>query len=100
MAKLFITISDVKRTIFLIHRRTVLKLQLKAYDYTKEEHKNKIIIIEVLLNFVEAELKRFHDDDLEHIERSMMEGYTEKEISSMYRYYMNKQKRKLNRWNK
>lgn len=100
MAKLFITISDVKRIIFLIHKRTILKLQLKAYDYTKEEHKSKIIILEVLLNFIEAELKRFHDDDIQHIDKSLMEGYTEKEISSMYRYYISKQKRKLNRWNK
>ena len=29
-----------------------------------------------------------------------MEGYTDKEISSMYKYYISKQKRKLNRWNK
>lgn len=100
MAKLFVTISDVKRIIFLIHRQTVLKLRIKSYDFTNQEHIPKLMELESLLNSIDSELKRFHDDDISNIERIMMEGYTDSEISGMYRSHMSRQKRKLNKWNK
>lgn len=99
MVKLIITMSDVKRIIFLIHRITALKLQIKALDINNKEHLPKLLKLEIYLNFSESELKNFHDDDIEHIEKTMMEGYTENEITSMYKYYFNKSKRKLKKLN-
>lgn len=98
MAKLLITISDVKRIIFLIHRITALKLQIKVLDINNKEHLQKLLRLEINLNFSESELKKFHDDDIEHIEKTLMEGYTENEITSMYTYYFNKAKRKLKKF--
>lgn len=100
MAKLLITISDVKRIIFLLHRITALKIQIKALDINNNEHFGKLLKLEITLNFTESELKKFHDDDIEHIEKTLKEGYTENEISSMYKYYFNKTKRKLKRLNR
>lgn len=100
MAKLFITVSDVRRIIFLLHRQTALKLQIKAYDPTNPEHLTKLIGLEALLSCVDAELKRFHDDDISNIERIMMEGYTESEISGIYRSHISRQRRKAKQFNK
>ena len=95
MVKLIITISDVKRIIFLIHRITALKLQIKALDINNKEHLSKLLKLEIYLNFSESELKKYHNDDIENIEKTLMEGYTENEITSMYKYYFNKSKRKF-----
>lgn len=95
MSKLLLTISDVKRIIFLIHKKTALLLKIKEYD----SNHPKQIEFNVLLNWTESELKRFHNDDIENIERILMQGYNEKEITSMFRYHFIKVKRKLLRIN-
>lgn len=98
MVKLSLTISDVKRIIFLIHRKTILKIQIKACNPARLEHLLKIKELETQLNFVEAELKKFHDDDIHYIDRNLMEGYTEEEITGMHRSQMSKIKRKLKKF--
>ena len=95
MSKLLLTISDVKRIIFLIHKKTALLLKIKEYD----SNHPKQIEFNVLLNWTESELKRFHNDDIENIERILMQGYNENEITSMFRYHFSKVKRKLLRRN-
>lgn len=91
MSKLILTISDVKRIIFLIHKKTALLLKIKEYD----SNHPKQIEFNVLLNWAESELKRFHNDDIENIERILMEGYTENEITNMFKYHFSKAKRKF-----
>lgn len=91
MSKLLLTISDVKRIIFLIHKKTALLLKIKEYD----SNHPKQIEFNLILNWTESELKRFHTDDIENIERIMMQGYNENEITNMFRYHLNKVKRKF-----
>lgn len=93
MSKLLITIADVKKIIFLIHKKTALKLQIKALD--PFEDNDKLFKLYFMLNWTDSELKKHHTDDIENIEQIMMEGYTENEITSMYRYHFKKAKRKL-----
>jgi len=92
MSKLFITAFDVKNIIFLIHKKTALMLKLKGI---RPSNYSKIIAIQQSLNWTEAELKKYHDDDIENIERILMEGYTETEITKMFKYHLNKAKRKI-----
>lgn len=91
MSKLLLTISDVKRIIFLIHKKTALLLQIKALDFND----NRLIGLNLMMDWTESELKRFHNDDIENIERILMEGYNEEEITNMFRYHLNKAKRKF-----
>ncbi|QIL78560.1 hypothetical protein G7047_00465 [Diaphorobacter sp. HDW4A] len=91
MSKLILTMSDVKKIIFLIHKKTTLLLQIKELDYNHP----KQIQLNLMMNWTESELKRFHNDDIENIERIMMEGYKENEITNMFRYHLNKAKRKF-----
>lgn len=91
MPKLLLTISDVKRIIFLIHKKTALLLKIKEYD----SNHPKQIEFNLILNWTESELKRFHNDDIENIERILMEGYTENEVTNMFKYHFNKAKRKF-----
>lgn len=91
MSKLLLTISDVKRIIFLIHKKTALLLKIKEYD----SNHPKQIEFNLILNWTESELKRFHNDDIENIERILMEGYTENEVKNMFKYHFNKAKRKF-----
>lgn len=91
MSKLLLTISDVKRIIFLIHKKTALLLKIKEYD----NNHPKQIEFNLILNWTESELKRFHNDDIENIERILMEGYTENEVTNMFKYHFNKAKRKF-----
>lgn len=93
MSKLLITISDVKKIIFLIHKKTALKLQIKALDPLND--KGKLIGLYLFLDWTESELKRFHTDDITNIDSILMEGYTENEITSMYRYHFTKAKIKF-----
>lgn len=93
MSKLLITISDVKKIIFLIHKKTALKLQIKALDPFKDH--GKLIGLYLFLNWTDSELKKHNTDDIENIEQILMEGYTENEITSMYKYHFKKAKRKF-----
>ena len=93
MSKLLITIADIKKIIFLIHKKTALKLQIKALDQLKD--KGKLIGLYLFLDWTDSELKKHHTDDIENIEKILMEGYTENEITSMYRYHFIKAKRKF-----
>lgn len=90
MSKQQLTISDVKKIISLIHRKTALLLKIKEHD---SDHP-KQIEFDLLLRWVESSLKRYHDDDIENIERILMQGYTENEITSMFKNHFSKAKRK------
>lgn len=91
MSKLILTISDVKKIIFLIHKKTALLLKIKEHD----SNHPKQIELDLLLRWTESELKRYHDDDIENIERILMEGYTENEVTNMFKYHFSKAKRKF-----
>lgn len=91
MSKLPLTISDVKNIISLIHRKTALLLKIQEHD----SNHPKQIEFNLLLRWVESNLKRYHDDDIENIERILMQGYTENEITNMFNYHFSKAKRKF-----
>lgn len=91
MSKLLLTISDVRRIIFLIHKKTAILLKKNSLNHDDPRQ----IAINLQLNWTESELKRYHNDDVDNIERILMQGYNENEITNMFRYHLNKAKRKF-----
>lgn len=95
MAKLLLTISDVRRIIFLIHKKSAILLKKNSLNHDDP----KQIEVNLQLGWTESELKRYHNDDIDNIERILMQGYNENEITNMFRYHLNKAKRKFFRNN-